>query len=593
MRPVTWLHISDFHLRDRDSWSQNEVLSRMLHAIRTRCDEGLLVDFVLVTGDLAFCGEESEYKLVAAFFDDLAQALHLSRQLIYCVPGNHDVQRDRQKNAFQGARLTLSSESAVYAFLENTEERTTLLTRQGNYSNFQTEFFRGQERLATEDTLGYVSSLQVDDLHVTIMGLNSSWLAEGGSSDERQLLLGEHQVQNAIDLVQKTDPDIVIGMQHHPFDYLRRFDQSATQHRLESACHFIHSGHLHEPSATGTSSHAGRGLTLYAGASFASRDFRNSFSIVEFDPFHAQASVTFLQYNPNEGAFSYVSARKYAVELDGSTGCTASDLADSIQRYAQNAGEVSSYLGALLLGDMSDVPIPTDDAIAFGTHELLAQHADSALGDATVAFLAVGRAVRLLHGRKSLDEILLEHGQPIVTYCNELARLCSSAPGMSDQLRARNNEAAKLAGGSDGVGFRHSRELMASLLAEGAWDQLRELTERLLDLGDPDAATEAKRFLALCLARSSEDQELERATVLYRELTASTRSQADDWVGLATLLVNVGSLDEAAQAVRQGAAAFPEQRLRFVEVGMRAVTMTGDTVLRDEIRRWQSEEQRD
>ena len=211
MRPVTWLHISDFHLRDRGSWSQNEVLARMLDAIRDQCEDGLAVDFVLATGDLAFSGEESEYELVAAFFGDLAQTLRLPVHMIYCVPGNHDVQRDRQTMCFAGSRRTLLSETEVYAFLENAEERTTLLTRQSNYFSFQSRFFSDQQRTFTADGLGYVSALDVADLHVAIMGLNSSWLSGGGPTDERQLLLSEHQVQNAIDIAQETDPDIIIG----------------------------------------------------------------------------------------------------------------------------------------------------------------------------------------------------------------------------------------------------------------------------------------------------------------------------------------------------------------------------------------------
>ena len=563
----------------------------MLDAIRGQCEDGLAVDFVLATGDLAFSGEESEYELVAAFFRDLAQTLSLPVHMIYCVPGNHDVQRDLQTMCFAGSRLTLLSETEVYAFLENAEERTTLLTRQGNYFSFQSEFFSDQQRTLTADGLGYVSALDVADLHVAIMGLNSSWLSGGGPKDERQLLLGEHQVQNAIDIAQKTEPDIIIGMQHHPFDFLRRFDQSATQRRLEAACHFIHCGHLHEPSATDASAPSGKGLTLHAGASFASRDFRNSFSIVELDPLQAKTEVTFLQYNPNESAFSYASQRSYSIELDGVLECTASDLADSIERYTQDAQGISCYLGALLLRQMSDVPIPTANSLVFGTDALLTNHADSALRNATLAFLAVGRAIRLLHGRKSLDQILADHGQPIVAYCEELARLGSEIAGVSDQLRVRNNEAAKLASGGDAVPFRHTRALMGSLLADAKWERLAEVAERLVELADADGVAEAKRYLALCLARSSEEYETERAIVLYQDLATSPQAKAEDWAGLATLLTNAGRYDAATVAVRQGATAFPAKVRGFVELGMRVVSMTGDSTLRDEVRSWQTEEQ--
>jgi hypothetical protein len=54
MRAITWLHISDFHLRESQAWAQDVVLSAMLKDIvrqRERVDK---IDFVLATGDFVF-----------------------------------------------------------------------------------------------------------------------------------------------------------------------------------------------------------------------------------------------------------------------------------------------------------------------------------------------------------------------------------------------------------------------------------------------------------------------------------------------------------------------------------------------------------
>ena len=133
---------------------------------------------------------------------------------------------------------------------------------------------------------------------------------------------------------------------------------------------------------------------------------------------------------------------------------------------------------------------------------------------------------------------------------------------------------------------------MESLLADAEWERLAELAERLVELADADGAAEAKRYLALCLARSSEEYELERAIVLYQDLAMSPQAKAEDWAGVATLLTNTGRYDAATVAVRQGAAAFPGKVGGFVELGMRIVSMTGNSALRDEVRSWQTEVQR-
>ena len=590
MRAVTWLHISDFHLRESEKWSQNAVLSAMLGDIKHRCDNGLAVDFILATGDLTFSGEQCEYDLVAAFLRDLAALTTLSPDMIFCVPGNHDIQRDRYKMCFAGARQELQSENDVYAFLTDTEERMTLLRRQENFSIFQQQFFAEQKREATIDNLGYVCSFDVDDFRIAIMGLNSAWLSEGGSGDERQLLLGENQVNNAIDIANSTAPHIIIGIQHHPFDFLKRFDQRATQRRLEEACHFIHYGHLHESNTNQVATQSRQCLSLVAGASFESRRFRNAYTVVTLDPLHAETDVTFVQYEPSSGAFSYVLHRCYEHEIDAATVCTIAELSEAIEFYCPVASQMSHYLASLLLGYMTDVPVRTRDAVVFGTPELLKNDGDGELEEVTKRFLAVGRAIKLLYGQKSLSVILSEHGKPIASYSVRLGTLCETSGDLREQLFMRNTDAASLAGADDAKPFGYSLNLLNDLLAEGDWEGLREFAERCCKINEGNVSATAKRTLALCLARSSEEIDRQRATALYRELTASAYVVADDWAALATILTDVGNHEDAKIVLKEGIEQFPQKIDGFVVVGMKIVEATKDLAFRDELRRICSEE---
>jgi len=61
MRPISWLHISDFHLRDSQAWAQDVVLSAMCKDIERQRGAIGTIDFVLATGDLAFAGKAHEY----------------------------------------------------------------------------------------------------------------------------------------------------------------------------------------------------------------------------------------------------------------------------------------------------------------------------------------------------------------------------------------------------------------------------------------------------------------------------------------------------------------------------------------------------
>ena len=594
MRPVTWLHVSDFHLREGRSSLQGAVLSAMLEDLSRRRGTGLSIDFILATGDLAFSGENSQYDLVATFFNRLASTIDLPTTRIFCVPGNHDVQRERRTICFAGARQTLQSHNDIYRFLADVEERNTLLTRQENFRRFQNDFFPTQVRQPTADDLGYVSSLDVADLRIAILALNSAWLSEGGTSDERHLLISEHQVTNAIEIASRTNPHILIAIQHHPFDFLCRFDQRTTQRRLQEACHFIHSGHLHEPDATEAVTYTGHCLTLAAGASFESRAFRNAYTLIHFDPLNSHTDVTFVQYEPTDGAFSYDSRRHYSHALNTALPCTSAALADAIQRCCPLASTVAHYLASLVCGEVSDVPIPINSTIVFGTIEYLRRQPDTGLTDATVRFLAIGRAIRFLHPQKSLDEILRDHANHLLTYTNRLTALCGTHPDFSEQLMTRDIAATTVAIPRGTNPFHHTLNLLDQLLAAGDWEALREVADRSCELPNPTVVVHAKRALGLCLARSTEQADRASATTIYRELTSSSQARSDDWAALATLLASDGNHDEAKAVVRAGIRAFPQQTVGFVDIGMRIVAATGDLAFRNELRNSQREEaQRD
>ena len=583
MRLITWLHISDFHVRYSDSRSRGKVLNAMLRDLQSRYSEGLAVDFVLVSGDLAFSGEREQYKLISEFLIELSDTLKLSYDKIYCVPGNHDVQRDRQKMCFAGARQKLESVNAVYSFLNDIEERTTLQNRLHNYYEFEECFFKNQTRIRTSDELGYVSFVEIEEFHIAVLGLNTAWLAEGGDGDDRQILLGEHQADDAIRIAQDAKPHIVIGIQHHPFDLLRRFDQQSTQSSLEKVCQFIHCGHLHSPYTYESKEHAGHCVTLAAGASFESREFRNTYTIVTLDPLEARTDVEFVQFEPHEGEFSYLSKREFKNYFYDVTNCTVRELSSAIEDCFTAAVSFSYYLASLLLGSMAEVPIVTNGVTVFGTLDLMCRQPQDELYDITFRFLTVGRAISLLYERKRLRDILVEYGDPVADYARVLRTMSNGNPALLECLTSRNDNARRLAGVDTSKRFQHTFNLLEHLVEAGEWDRLNEVAERTCELDDQVASGYGKRMLAFRLARSTEIAEKERAINLYEELTNTEFSTAEDWAALAVLLIDCKAFERAKSIIVMGIKKFPEKQQGFLEVGQKLVMATGDTDFRDRL----------
>jgi predicted phosphodiesterase len=376
MRPICWLHISDIHMRPRDAWSQDVVLQALADDIQRRRRDNL-PDFILVSGDLAFSGKAEEYALIPTFFDALSAASGVPRERIFCIPGNHDIDRERQKLAFIGARVLLQDQNRTDALLspESRQDLSGLLQRQEHYHRFLADYFRDQKRIVTEDGLGYVCHLTIEDVRLAVVALDSAWLSEGGVEDHGKLLIGERQVINALRLAQGggDPPHVVIAMSHHPLHILHEFDRRPIQTRVERSCQFLHCGHLHDPE-TRPGGYDARGcLTLAAGASFETRQTQNSYSIVVLDLVHARRTVTTVHYNPRDGLFAAAFTQNYPIEVQPSGVCGVATLAACAAAHNAGLAAYAHYLAALILDQKAEIVVPAaDGSHAFGSLALLA-----------------------------------------------------------------------------------------------------------------------------------------------------------------------------------------------------------------------------
>ena len=582
MRPVNWLHISDIHLRAGSKWAQDVVLKAMCEKISRLQSEGNVADFVLVTGDIAFSGKSEEYRLAEEFFEDFQAASGVHQSRIYCIPGNHDIDRTRQKMCFRGALSSLSNTSRVDEFLAGGEELATLLTRQERYRQFHNSAFHGQDRTPTQGGLGYVSRIAIEDVQFAIVALDSSWLAEGGIEDHGRLLIGERQAIDALELAIHGDlkPHIIVGMAHHPLHLLQEFDRVPVQNRLEEALHFFHCGHLHSPN-TRIAGPVGSGcLTVAAGATFESREHHNAFSIVRLDLLRAECMVEFFHYDRNSGTFSVANSQKFPVAAAPASICPVGELAIAIRTCYPTLAPVAFFLAALALDQKKDVPILTDTGHTFGSIDVLCALPDRGLKQETTEFMAFGNVLRVMYGRVDLPEILVRHGDMIQSYGEALLLACDADLSLRERLEICERESRMLADSEPMESFSHTLGLLEDFAEAQEWDSLREHAQRCLGVVAPKAAIQVKRMLALALAHSSKMEDKENAIRYYRSLTESSVIVFSDIGYLAMLLHETGNSADAGSLVLQGIEVFPEKTPYFCEIGQTIISATGDKELR-------------
>jgi 3',5'-cyclic AMP phosphodiesterase CpdA len=116
------LHLSDIHFNNRDikrPYDQNLGLrGDTINDIRLmRKEIGKAIDLILISGDIAFRGEQDEYAYAWTWITEtLCPAAGCSEKNIVVIPGNHDVNRKAASGPMhEDARAKLRSVNQAQA----------------------------------------------------------------------------------------------------------------------------------------------------------------------------------------------------------------------------------------------------------------------------------------------------------------------------------------------------------------------------------------------------------------------------------------------------------------------------------------------
>ena len=151
--PVTWLHVSDFHIREGDPYDCNVVLNALVSSVRRmREKDGRKPDLIFATGDIAFSGKPAEFELATRFFDELLEAAGVEREQLFVIPGNHDVDR----SLGVGLARTLTSREEADAYFGPKVPKVHLTQKLGAFVKWHDDYFAGIRSAPTDTTCGPV-----------------------------------------------------------------------------------------------------------------------------------------------------------------------------------------------------------------------------------------------------------------------------------------------------------------------------------------------------------------------------------------------------------------------------------------------------
>ncbi len=351
---IRWLHLSDFHFRESQSWEQDYVLKSLLKSIRENFKELNRPDLLFITGDVAFSGKQKEYELAQGFVLELLKATGLSSDRLFVIPGNHDVDRKKEPDAFVGARVTLTGPTEVDKFLSDRGRCATLFKRQKAFRDFANGIAPPDHGGYGDDSFFHTKCIKIGPIQVSVILLDSCWLSEGGKSDIGNLLIGDRQVIDAT--AQCTIPALKFALTHHPLSWLRDFEQVVIENRLLEDTHLMLRGHVHSSDLRSVEAREKRITVFTAGAAFESRTADNSYSYCSINLFDGKGTCTTFRYVQSVNDWKSIGPESWQL-LRAGTPQIAVSTALSVFPMAC---KYRYFKTALLAGLSSETPCLTD-----------------------------------------------------------------------------------------------------------------------------------------------------------------------------------------------------------------------------------------
>jgi formylglycine-generating enzyme required for sulfatase activity/calcineurin-like phosphoesterase family protein/energy-coupling factor transporter ATP-binding protein EcfA2 len=274
MSAIEILHLSDIHFKEKKDEDRRtfrkDVRAQMLAQIKVHISKNKSnLDFVAVTGDIAFSGKE--YDEAKSFFDDLKSLLPKETTFLP-VPGNHDVDRDYVDEFLSLHDIVRTGKTD--RFLENKKKiKNDINDKFKAYREFSD--FLNPALYESKDDYFWVKNFE--DKDVSFLGLNSAWASES-EEDQHNITLGYPQVTAAFT---KSNCSTRILLMHHPlFEWFNVADFARCREEILSRCGLILHGHAHSDTAWLVGTPSSSCINLGANASYT--DDKNGFIGFQF-----------------------------------------------------------------------------------------------------------------------------------------------------------------------------------------------------------------------------------------------------------------------------------------------------------------------
>ncbi len=281
---IVIIHLSDIHFgqeaANKDFFVHEDARERLLDDVKKFADRiaPKRVSGVVVTGDIAYRGTESEYKAAGGWLDRLTSLIGCGRSDVQVIPGNHDIDWNEISHGAQFLlkEIQTGGEEKLNEFLNSENDRELLYRRFNAYSDFADAYN------CPLDKSGGGAGDRVVELapgrRLRFSGLNTA-LVCSKKDTEGKLLLGERQR-----VLKRNSGEELVVLAHHPMKWMA--DQKDANDYIRARARVLVTGHEHNPSARVDPVFEDADLlTIEAGATtppWSNEEFTYTYNFLEF-----------------------------------------------------------------------------------------------------------------------------------------------------------------------------------------------------------------------------------------------------------------------------------------------------------------------
>ncbi|WP_163536347.1 metallophosphoesterase [Gracilibacillus sp. YIM 98692] len=233
---LNWIHLSDLHLI-YDNYD-TEIMRGAMIKYLTEDIQGEF-DVVFITGDITHKGSNYGTKIYD-FLEEIIQALKVSKENVFIVPGNHDVKRLKMMERLVNDILSSPNPKDELNSLDE-ESYEVLFKGQKKYFEFYEKFLG---RKHPEENLHFV----VEREGYNIIHINTC-LISGGNNVEGSILVGLRKLQEALRELSDNKSVINFAIGHHTINCIHEGEKRSLLNRFsDNNIDFYLNGHVHKPS---------------------------------------------------------------------------------------------------------------------------------------------------------------------------------------------------------------------------------------------------------------------------------------------------------------------------------------------------------